>query len=271
MNEFKSWNSYRDFAHSVRRKRRYVRSQEDEEFLREVLKTSEARIKQMKAGFGLWRAQLGHGWRSAHQDGENLGEVPCAYPPKRMKPIPDRAKEGRANPKGIPFLYLSTRKETAMSEIRPWIGSLISCAHFRTTKDLKIIDLSVYHGKGFMFYFEEPDARKKEEAVWTQIDQAFSTPLTSDDDVADYVPTQVIAELFKSEGYDGIAYKSTFGENGYNVALFNLDDAKVTSCVLQEVKNVQFNFEQIDNPYWVEPDGTIKSMTIEVLSPANET
>jgi len=42
MNEFRSWKSYRDFADRVRRKTRYIRTPEDEEFLREVLRTSRA-------------------------------------------------------------------------------------------------------------------------------------------------------------------------------------------------------------------------------------
>jgi len=270
LGEFKSWNSYRGFAVRLQREARFVRGAEDEEFLREVLRTSKSRIKEMKAGFGLWRAQLGHGWRPEYQGEEYIDDLPAAFPPERMKPIPGRAQEGRANPRGIPVLYLSTRTETAMSEVRPWIGSLVSCAHFKTTRALKIVDLSVYHGKGFVFYFEEPESSKREEAVWTQIDQAFSRPVTSEDDRADYAPTQVITELFKAEGYDGIAYKSAFGEDGYNVALFNLDDANITTCILHEVKSAQFGFEQIDNPYWVEDDGTIKTVSIEVLGPAKK-
>ena len=43
-----------------------------------------------------------------------------------MKPLERIALEGRTNPKGIPYLYLSSKKETAMSEVRPWIGGYIS-------------------------------------------------------------------------------------------------------------------------------------------------
>lgn len=42
---------------------------------------------------------------------------------------------------------------------------------------------------------------------------------------SDYVPTQIIAELIKSLGYDGIAYKSSLA-NGHNIALFDLESAK---------------------------------------------
>ena len=175
-----------------------------------------------------------------------------------MKPLPDRATEGRANPKGIPVLYLSTHRKTAMSEVRPWLGSLVSCAHFETMRPLKIVDFSVNHGSGFVLYFSEPDASTREEAVWTQIDQAFSEPTTPADDVADYVPTQVIAELFKKEDFDGIAYKSAFGGKGFNIVLFDLTAAELTSCALFEAKSLKFRFEEADSPYSVDSGGVTK-------------
>src|SRR3546814_9987253 len=50
--------------------------------------------------------------------------------PERMRPLADRATEGRANPKGIPMLYLCSSKDAAMSEVRPWLGSMVSLGHF---------------------------------------------------------------------------------------------------------------------------------------------
>ena len=261
MNAFKSWNSYRHFANRVRHEARYIRTPEDADFLREVLRTSKARIHELPANTGLWRAQLGHDWRPFCQDGQYINDVPAAYPRERMKPLPGRAMEGRANPKGIPVLYLATRRKTAMSEVRPWLGSLVSCAHFRTTRPLEIVDFSVRHRSGRILYFSEPDAVKREEAVWTQIDQAFSEPTTPGDDTADYVPTQVIAELFKNEGCDGIAYKSAFGKKGYNIVLFDPADAELTSCALFEAKSLKFRFEQSDT-YWVKKDRTTKTMYV---------
>ena len=268
MTEFKSWNSYSAFAHRIRRESRFIRTSEDDDFFREVLRTSRTRTRKLPVGYGLWRAQLGHAWRPFYQDDTYIDDIPAAYLPDRMKPQEGRATEGRANAKGIPALYLSNRQHTAMSEVRPWLGSLVSCARFKTTRPLEIVDFSVYHGTGFILHFSEPDASKKEKSVWTQIDRAFSEPTTSDSDTADYVPTQVIAELFKSEGYDGIAYKSAFGDDGSNIALFNLADAELTHCGLYEVKSLEMSFEQNDNPYWLEPDGTAKTMSIDVIGPA---
>ena len=268
MSEFKTWNGYRQFAAHVRRQSRFIRTPDDDAFLREVLRTSHTRIRELPAEFGLWRAQLGHRWRPMHQDHEYVDDVPAAYLPERMKPLQGRATEGRANPKGIPVLYLSTRRQTAMSEIRPWLGSLISCAHFKTTRPLKIVDFSVDHPERFVVFFTEPDPSTREEEVWLQLDRAFSAPTTSSDDTADYAPTQVIAELFKNEDYDGLAYKSAFGDDGYNIALFNLADAELTTCVLHQVKSLDFTFDQTDNPYWIEEDGIMKTLSIDVIGPA---
>ncbi|MCY4141247.1 MAG: RES family NAD+ phosphorylase [Rhodobacteraceae bacterium] len=221
----------------------------------------------MPAGTGLWRAQLGHGWKPHCEGNRYITDIPAPYPPARMKPLPTRATEGRANPKGIPALYLTTHKKTAMSEVRPGLGSFVSCAHFTTTRDLKIIDFSVHHDSGFVLHFSEPDASKREKAIWRQIDRAFSEPTTAEGDTADYVPTQVIAELFRNEGYDGLAYKSAFGKKGYNVVLFNLADAEPTYCNLFEVKSLKFGFEQSGNPYWVEKDGITKSVHITDVKP----
>jgi hypothetical protein len=55
---------------------------------------------------------LGHDWREEAQ-GEEAFEVPTAHPPARMKPLPEKATDGRANSRGIACLYLATKKETA--------------------------------------------------------------------------------------------------------------------------------------------------------------
>ena len=265
MNEFKSWRSYKQFAWRVQHENRYFLTPEDDKFLQEIRRTSKSRIRKIPAEFPLWRAQLGHAWRPIYEDHKPIAQIPTQYPPDRMKPLMGRAKEGRANPKGIPVLYLSTSMDTAMSEVRPWIGSYISCASFFLVQDLDIVDLSVNHNADTTIYFSEPDAPKKEEVNWTHIDKAFSKPTTSQDDTAEYVPTQLIAELFKNEGYDGLAYKSAFGDDGYSMVLFDLDNAELGSCRLFTAKSLAFEFDESDNPYWVSNGGNTKRMNVEAV------
>ena len=238
-------------------------------FLEAVKRTSESRVRSIPVGFRLWRAQLGHAWAPYYDDdGIQRGEVPAAYPAERMKPLEGRAKEGRANPKGIAVLYLSTKPEIAMFEVRPWLGSLVSCGFFKINRALKIVDFSVRASDLFEIYFSEPDAPEREKSVWTHLDNAFSEPTTSDDNHTNYVPTQVIAELFKNEGYDGVAYKSAFGKDGYNIALFDLNAANLKSCALFSVKDLKLNFSQSDNAYHVDSSAKPGKIMLNAMGPA---
>lgn len=59
-----------------------------------------------------------------------------------MKPQPRRAREGRVNPNGIPCLYLADTKETAMAEMRAWLGTPITVSQFELVRDISIVDFS---------------------------------------------------------------------------------------------------------------------------------
>ncbi len=245
---FKSWQAFSDFDREVRRNRRYVRTPSADDFLNAVRKTVALRKARISKGRGFWRAQVGHVWRHLDEIGE---EIPAAFPPDRMRPLADRATEGRANPKGIPMLYLCSSKDAAMSEVRPWLGSMVSLAHFEIQKDLVIADCSRNTEPNFSAIFKTPSPLEWDNVVWSDIDRAFTTPVTRGDDSGDYVATQILVELFRDEGFDGIAYRSAFGERSTNLALFDLDSAALTGCQLHEVSSVKMNFRERDNPYWI--------------------
>lgn len=243
MPEFESWRSYMRFASSVKRKARYIYDRAVEDFLATVLATGDSRKRELPNDKYLWRAQHGHDWSTVEVEELDI-DVPAVHRPERMKPLADSAREGRVNPKGIPCLYLSTDRDTAMAEVRPWLGSYVSVGQFKTLRNLKLIDCSVSHGTSGTFYRKEPDAAEREKAVWGDIDRAFSSPVTEDESTADYAPTQVLAEAFRQHGYDGIVYKSLLGA-GLNVALFELDTAELVNCFLYETKSINFAFEEV--------------------------
>jgi len=247
--EFKSWRSYFDFAGATKYQRRYIRDLDTDRFLGTVLSTSKGRERPIPKETIFWRSQLGYDLEPVDVDGEHISELPRAFRFGRMKPVPGEAKEGRANPKGIPYLYVATQKETALSEVRPWVGSSISLAQVKILRDVVVIDCSMKHPSE-SFYLDKPDPEKKESAVWSDIDRAFSEPVTPSDGVADYVPTQIIAEVFRTNGFDGIAYRSRFGKKGFNVALFDLAIAEVINCSLYEAKDLSFYFEQSGNTHF---------------------
>lgn len=252
MAAFKSIHSYRDFARKVVHSYRYIRDNEVDEFLSTLLKTSTGREETVSKGAVLWRAQVGHGWEPLYQEEEHIGDIPGPFPPERMKPLQNRAREGRTNPKGIPYLYCSNRKETALSEVRPWIGSSISLGAFEIQRELTIINFSTEerHRPLYEPALKEPGPQERNKAVWIDIDRAFAEPVTPNDEVAHYVPTQIIAEFYKKRGLDGIAYRSAFG-GGHNIMLFDLKSAELVSCSLYEVNDITFDFLQVSNPYRV--------------------
>ena len=58
-----------------------------------------------------------------------------------------------------------------------------------------------------------------------------------------FIPTQ-IAELFKSNGFDGVFYKSALSE-GLNLALFDLNAAAMVNCFVSSVREIKFSFEPL--------------------------
>lgn len=243
---FKSWASYSQFSQSVRNKSRYVLDRDSQDFLKGIKDTCTSRVMVIPPNSELWRAQMGHNTVPFMQDNIEVDEIFVPYPESRMRPLKNSATEGRANPKGIPCLYVASDKKTAMSEIRPWLGSTVSVAKFSNKNELRLIDFSKHHNVTLPFFFAEPDDAKKIEAVWKHIDKAFSEPVTNSDQKSDYAPTQIIAELIKSLGYDGIAFKSSLSA-GINLALFDLDCVDFKGSNLFKVNGINFSFENHDD------------------------
>ena len=251
---FESCWSYWKFKDEVARRRRYIRTPVADEFLRAVAATCDQRAKTLRAGCIFWRAQLGHDVRPLAD-----GEPEAPHRSARMKPEAGRAFEGRVNPKGIPCLYLATERDTAMSEVRPWIGSYVSVAQFRIVRELRVVDCSVNDSRSSIERFDkrvfgELSADGWTSEVWSDIGRAFTEPTTRSDDTADYAATQVLAELFRDRGYDGVVYKSAFGEEGFNIALFNIEDAELLCCSLYEAKAACYCFEETGRRYFVKTD-----------------
>lgn len=245
---FQTWRAYRKFEETILLKKRFFRTAEQEAFLKTVKATSEPRRTTIEADQILWRSQLGNDWRPVKVNENEDIDTPCPYPPERMFPLMYGALEGRANPKGISYVYLSTERNTALAEVRPWIGARISLGTFKTLRTLQIIDCSIHH-EGWKYYFVEPSPSEIVDAVWADIDLAFSKPVTQNDKVAEYAPTQILAEFFKTCSFDGLAYNSTVGE-GKNIALFDRDAVELINRELFETTSINFNFEEAGQQYY---------------------
>jgi hypothetical protein len=247
---FKSYQSYSNFAHSIRTQWRYSRNAEQTEFLQAVLETSVSRQEVLRVGHILWRSQRGHDTRPESFEGSEPEENPCPFGTERMKPRGNRACEGRANPKGIPYLYLATNKKTAIAEVRPWIGSYVSIGQFALQREVRVVNCVTDDHSMIVRNFE-PEPPEREREVWQDIDRAFSQPVSSTDDTADYAPTQVLAEFLRESGLDGVAYGSSLGP-GHNLALFDTGAAALGVCGLVQIDRIELDFSIAASPRFVE-------------------
>ena len=266
--EFASWRSYREFEERVKRRRRHIWDREIDAFLETVMQTRSDRDFEIPEGAVLWRAQLGVKYvLTKDVSGEELIEVPKGFSGDRMKPIGEFAGEGRANSSGIPVLYLASTEKTAISEVRPWVGSQVSVAQFKVSRNLNAIDLTQGHGESSwsgltlkqLWGEEEPDAQAKQRVVWIDIDNAFSRPVTLSDEKVNYVPTRILAELFQEAGYDAIVYRSQFGQegkDGYNIALFELEDAEILNCAPYQVESIEVNYKEVGDRWFARRDAS---------------
>jgi hypothetical protein len=231
-------SGYHDFAQSVKHEARYIHQKAAQEFRAKVLRTLPQRGGFIKEGQVLCRAQRGFTMGSV--EGEDY-EREMAHPPSRMVPTAEHSTDGRVSPRGIPCLYLASNMKTAVAEVRPWVDSYVSLAQFKVVRRCKVVDCRSTKS-------EKLD--KDEARIWSDIAYAFSKPVSPQEPHLEYVPTQILAETFRSEGFDGILYESLLSK-GTNVALFDTPSAELMNCGLHKVRAVSFEFELSDNPYFM--------------------
>ncbi len=152
-------------------------------------------------------------------------------------PPKEKRNPGRINPAGIGVLYLSLDPETVLYEVRASKFDKITIGTFRVKRDIRIIDLSGIESLS-PFVFDDDDMIERyalNKNIFRDISTDLAKPMRRNDSISEYLPTQYIAEFVKYQQYDGVAYKSTIHEGGYNIALF--DETKV-SCVDVETREV---------------------------------
>lgn len=237
---FLASHNFERFCEEVQNERRYIHSPDTHDLLKRIEDALPTRILEFEEGADdLWRAQLGCDWRGP-EDENDRAQNPIPYKKSRMKPCPKPSgcPEGRVNPKGIPCLYLATNRYTAVSEVRPTPGAWVTVAQFKIQRNLKIVDCCSFHRRNNL-----RNNDKYDDVIWTEINNAFSEPISGRDNVAEYAPTQILAELFRSKGYDGIAYKSIFLPTGasdaHNLAFFDLDAAECLEPKILCVKSLR--------------------------------
>jgi len=160
------------------------------------------------------------------------------------RPPAASAKNGRANPVGIPYLYVASTPETAIAETRPHPGDLISVAQLRVISPLHLLNL--LHPRKTISPYEifdenELSSLRVELAFLCHLENELSKPILPRVADLEYLPTQYLCEFIKNCKYDGVIFKSSIS-SGANIALF--EDSKTRAEVLTQYEVTRLLYEQ---------------------------
>lgn len=149
---------------------------------------------------------------------------------------------GRANPIGIPYLYLANNIDTSIAEVRPSKGSKVCVAIFKPTREIKLLDLTKPREKASFLLFNDSELREALDyiALLEIFANELSLPVLPERSHLAYIPTQFVCEFFKAVcGYSGVMFNSSFGF-GHNIVLFddnNVNCGTVNHYQVSEVVN----------------------------------
>jgi hypothetical protein len=155
-------------------------------------------------------------------------------PPRRV------ASHGRANPAGIPYLYLGSTPETGVCEIRPHTGERACVAEFELADELSIVDLQSPRRVVSPFDYTDEDLigpLRGDVAFLERLGQELTRPIVPQSAPFDYVPSQYVCEYIKKCGYHGVLYRSSVSD-GFNLALFDPTRARAIKVTQYDVLKV---------------------------------
>ena len=181
----------------------------------------------LTAGTALYRARL------IPQNKTFFRKTDMGCPPKEL------TTAGRANPTGIPYLYLSQDVETTFYEIRATYLDRLSVGKFLVGRNLKMVDFTRTRSLYFLYTVDNSvaDAIIKLK-LFSAFSEDLSKPLRRFDTELEYVPTQYLCEYCKTMGADAISFNSSLHRQGVNFVLFNPEDAECVDVKKHVIRKV---------------------------------
>ena len=224
--------SWSKFSEEIRLRNRYFPQTElDGGLLRDALLGS---VESITKGTPLYRARV-------------LTSEVVPETSEMGAPPASKASPGRANPVGIPYLYLSYEERTCIYETRVANHTRVAIGTFATDRELKVLNLADIEVPDF-FSTEDPVASISFYRYLQALGNELKRPVRSSDQVIDYIPTQYLCELAKSSGLDGVLYSSSLDHpDGRNVVLFDVDAAQCHLVRIAQVTSLTAEWEMVSD------------------------
>lgn len=177
-------------------------------------------------------------YRARIRSGDSVYKISeMGAPPRKL------ATNGRANPIGIPYLYLGSTPETAVSEVRPHPGDITCVAEFDVARPLVVVDLRDPRRQVSPFLLGDPSSIGQMRAdipFLERLGEELTRPVVPSSAAIDYLPSQYLCEFIKKCQYDGVVYRSSMG-TGINLALFDPAKAQGRNVLQYKIEGITVN------------------------------
>ena len=168
-------------------------------------------VRVFKIGTLIYRARIGD---------DNYKHKDLTSPPSI------KTRNSRMSPIGIPFFYGSLDDpNTAIAELRPSVGEVVTVAKFKNIKPLRLIHLAEKISVN-VNVFDENYSMDNERlfSFLYQFANDIAKPIRKQDSEIEYIPTQVFTEFIRfyfKDRIHGLTFKSSLNKGGINIVLFN--------------------------------------------------
>ncbi|MBI9037093.1 MAG: RES family NAD+ phosphorylase [Bacteroidales bacterium] len=156
-----------------------------------------------------------------------------------MSPKPQQVSGGRANPLGIPYLYLCDNPETVLYEVRASYLDELSVAMFQLKDEFTSIKIVDFTEDTPIFQPNHINKTIKASQLRKRISRDLSKPMRRYDTEIEYIPTQFICEYINViTGASGIRFSSSLHLVGKNIVIFDQTLMHCKEVKLRKVNSV---------------------------------
>lgn len=170
------------------------------------------------------------------------------YPIEEMSsPHKTKSSAGRANPQGIPYLYLSRDLKTTLYESRATFLDYVSIGEFKFGDDysFEVVDFtkeeSPFNNTDDIIKFA------KNKFIRKVVSRDLSKPLRRYDSDLEYIPTQFICEYirFFANPAIGIQFSSSLEKDGVNIVLFDDSKIKCMDVSVHQISKIEIDSKSL--------------------------
>ncbi len=183
---------------------------------------------QLKPSDELFRARVHH---KSNLKVYEVEEMMC--PPSNL------VGGGRANPLGIPYLYLSDNPETVLYEVRASYLDELSIGTFQLKEELISVRIVDFTEDTSLFQPTNVNQTIKSKLLRDKISRDLSKPMRRYDSEIEYIPTQFICEFIKVfTGASGIRFSSSLHTTGKNIVMFDQNMMDCKNVVMRKINSM---------------------------------